>query len=89
MSAQETFQVYPNPTKTVISIDVEVSSACTALVYVYDITGKVVMEQLIHDELVPGKNTFSLNVAPLKQGTYFVKVVAGDQLFTTNMIIRR
>lgn len=82
-------KVYPNPAKTVTSIDVEVSSACTALVSVFDITGREVMKQMIHDELFPGKNTFNLNVAPLNPGTYILRVAAGDQLFTANMIISR
>ncbi len=82
-------KIYPNPAKTVINIDVELKAAATAMVSVFETSGRNVMDQQVHQNLHAGKNTFSLNVAPLKPGTYIVRVNAGKQVFSSNLIISR
>jgi hypothetical protein len=47
---------------------------------IYDLTGKMVKQAN------PNKSKFSLNVADLSKGVYFVKLNAGNKQATTKLI---
>jgi hypothetical protein len=64
--------VYPNPTRNVLSVDVNATEASTTLVQVSDLMGRVVLSQSV--SVNKGANLLPLNVTSLPSGTYFVKV---------------
>ena len=63
---------YPNPTRSIVTLMV-VGNKDRAEVEVYDIYGRLVMQQITSNE-----NT-NLNVSKLTSGVYMIKVKRGDE----------
>ncbi len=82
-------KIYPNPAKTVITIDVENEVVRDGMLTVFDTSGREVISMVTNEQFFVGKNSFNVNVAPLKPGTYIVRLVAGDKVFSANLIISR
>jgi hypothetical protein len=66
--------VYPNPTSSVVNVQLP-QSVSEAALYISDINGKVVHEQTLNsNKVVP------LDVSKLEQGVYILRVVSdGNQ----------
>lgn len=71
------FSVYPNPVRDVVNIS---AGESIQRVRVYDLTGRMVKQAN------PNTSDFSLDVADLSKGVYFVKLNAGDREATTKLI---
>jgi hypothetical protein len=69
--------LYPNPAKDIAMIS---SAESVDLVRVFDLTGRIVKQAS------PSKANFSLDVADLSKGVYFVKLNAGNKEATTKLI---
>lgn len=75
--AQNKFSVYPNPVKDVLNIK---SAASVDNVTVYDILGKVVLQEN------PGKISPAINMSGLASGSYLVKVTIGNTSDTVKVL---
>lgn len=69
--------LYPNPVKNTATIS---AAETIEMARIYDLTGKMVKQAN------PNKSKFSLNVADLSKGVYFVKLNAGNKEATTKLI---
>lgn len=65
--------VYPNPFKSVLSINLPIASEQKTTLSVSDVTGKVVLSQ----ELTAGSS--SVNLESLQQGVYFLELISGNE----------
>ena len=71
------FSVYPNPVKDMLNIK---STASVDNVTVYDILGKVVLQEN------PGKISPAINMSGLASGSYLVKVTIGNSSKTVKVL---
>ncbi|MCQ2374894.1 MAG: T9SS type A sorting domain-containing protein [Salinivirgaceae bacterium] len=70
--------IYPNPAKSYINIQLSDSDNEVAMIHCYDMTGKEVFAQ----ETELGLTT-KIDVTDLPQGLYFVRIIADDQILAT------
>lgn len=77
LSAVE-FNVYPNPTKGIFTIDLGTTE--DGQIQVLDYTGRIVLEKAIND------NSLQLDISEMPSGLYVVRVVSGGKLQTTKII---
>jgi trimeric autotransporter adhesin len=75
---------YPNPTKESVRVIVSSSVVEKANISVTDISGKVVKQ--LSNVLVAGENNININVSSLAAGTYYIRLVAGSEVRTTQFI---
>lgn len=75
--ATSSFSVYPNPVKDVLNIQ---SKASVDNVTVYDILGKVVLQEN------PGSISPTINMSNLASGAYLVKVTIGNSSKTVKVL---
>ncbi len=69
--------VYPNPTSTDINFKYNFTSNTNASVKVTDVTGRTVLVQDFGKQTV-GERNFSINVATLNTGMYYVELVTDE-----------
>ena len=73
----DSFSIYPNPVSDVLNIN---SKAAVDNVIVYDILGKIVLQDS------PGKISPSINMSSLPSGTYLVKVTIDNTSKTVKIL---
>ena len=80
--------LYPNPTKSELSIELNFEATDLIDVYIYDVTGRPVH---IQKNLTIGENNavkVKLN-SNIANGTYFVRVVSGEHSFSKGLIVKK
>jgi Fe-S-cluster-containing dehydrogenase component len=82
-----TMKVYPNPARVQTTLELQTKESGNAMLSVYDISGKEVMREANNYKFARGLNKFSLDISNLKHGTYIVRVVAGSEVFSANLVI--
>lgn len=70
-------EMYPNPTKGMVTLNFTDIDGKTGVVGIYDVTGKLVVEEPVS---VAGNAQKVLNLSTLAEGVYFVKIQLGDGL---------
>jgi len=80
-------QNYPNPTKGITYININLKRSMDLRLEVYDIIGKNVYSET-KKQLVAGNHTISFNSANLEPGIYNYTVIAGGQKSSRKMIIQ-
>ena len=80
----KTVIVYPNPTTDVFTIKVDIEAGTTAKVEVIDLTGKLVSTQTAKADTNGLETQVDINTLP--QGIYFVKVYAGNAVYTAKVV---
>jgi hypothetical protein len=73
--------VYPNPANKRLYFS---GVSEKALVYIYDISGKVVFQQYVNNQQQPQ----SLNLESLSPGTYVIKFLSKEHVFSTKIILQ-
>jgi trimeric autotransporter adhesin len=78
------FHLYPNPTQTSFTIEVQANSKLNLQMKVMDFRGREVMneQRVLHS----GKNTESIDVAELASGIYFVELRMGQEVLRRKLI---
>jgi hypothetical protein len=84
----ETINLYPNPATSASSLKFGLVQAADVQVQVVNALGQVVLSQN-PGRMGVGIHTIDLNVNNLPNGTYFVKLAAGNALETRTMIVNR
>ena len=77
--------LYPNPAHSNIYIEFNADKSAEADVYIYDISGKVVLSKAEFTE--KGLNSISIDLRDLPYGTYILKVTTDHQKFTKKFLI--
>ena len=72
----ELTSVYPNPTINTLNVVVSSPKAGKVTFVVSDITGKVIMNQVM--QVVVGDNNLPINVSHIAKGTYTIKAICAD-----------
>ena len=81
INATYSVSLYPNPAKSEVTLRVEGLNG-TATVSIIDMSGRTLMSDTLNGE------SLRLNVAPLAQGTYFVRV-SGENISTVRKLVVR
>jgi hypothetical protein len=79
----EIIDVYPQPAKDNLNIDIKFSHNDVSRLDLYDIQGKVLLSTVVNQN----SNNVSLDVSELNSGIYFVKVQSENNLYTKKVQI--
>jgi len=77
--------VYPNPTNDIVNISYTNFLRNPSIFTIYDVTGRVV-KTYTYNPPTEGKQNFSLNIAELKEGTYFYTLQVGEQTYNGKVV---
>ena len=72
--------VYPNPASDVVNIEVNDFSNFPRTVELYNVLGQKVLS------LSPALHTFSVPLYSLANGTYYLKIISGDKVYTQKLV---
>lgn len=78
--------VNPNPCSSQAVISYQLNKPCEVSLDLYSIDGKLV-KNLMNGYLMNGKHDHELNTAPFSEGLYFMKMTAGQKVYTTKLVI--
>ncbi|MDR1793710.1 MAG: T9SS type A sorting domain-containing protein [Bacteroidales bacterium] len=76
-------QIFPNPVEKTLYIDIQDITQFSQLI-IYDITGKIVLEQNIAAE-----GSVNIDVKHLKSGVYIIKLLQNDNTYVVQKFIKR
>ena len=76
--------IYPNPVSTFATLKFESTNNSFANVYVYDLSGRIVLSET--NSIKKGVNEISLDLSNLKSGSYVVQIVDGINVYTQKII---
>ena len=82
------FQIYPNPTNGISDIRYQISDIRFVLLDVYNIHGQKI-SMLVNEKRDVGEYVIRFDGSDLSAGIYFVRLQAGDQSESTQLIITR
>ena len=82
-------KVYPNPVKTLATIDLSVETPGKASVYVRDINGRIIKTIFLTDQLLKGNQQFELFTAGFDSGTYIVELRTDNQITQQKIIVSK
>jgi acyl-CoA thioesterase I len=71
------FRLYPNPSKDILNLEMEVKAKAPCEVIIYDLKGALCQKEIIPVS-ADGKQTFSIKTNKLSRGIYMLKVINGD-----------
>ncbi len=78
--------VFPNPAKTVATLEFYATNSSSGTIQVYTLQGKL-MKTIPVSNLMQGKNTIRFSVEDFDAGTYFVSVKLGSKQATTKFLV--
>lgn len=78
-------KLYPNPASDKISLQSAVFSQQSAIVEIYDLSGR----KLFEEQIMKGTSTVKINLRDLTNGIYFCKVEVGQKISTKKLIIQK
>jgi len=78
------FEIYPNPAKEYLNIELNEALTNNINLYIYDITGKPVK----YYNITPEKKLISLNIKGLKKGMYLIKFQVDNQNYSKKFLIQ-
>ena len=81
LASKNSFSISPNPATTTININIKELQNTTAVINIYDATGKVVKT------ISTTENNLSIDRGDLRGGIYFVRVLIGDRELTKKIIL--
>lgn len=81
----ELTRVFPNPASEQINVLLNLESSHQTQVTILDMTGRVLLEQAINNEIL-GVQNIPLNIADLQSGCYIVRVQSGEIVQSTQFI---
>jgi len=86
------FEIFPNPAVSVVSCQLSVVSSESAVVEIYDLNGKKLLEKQIPARPSggpAGTETVEINVSHLKSGVYFCKLNTEKYSITKKLLIQK
>ena len=81
--------VFPNPAANSIQLQLKQNITTSFKVSICNLHGQVVKTFIAAPSSSTGSNSFTYNVADLKNGTYFIKVITSQFSETTKLIIQK
>lgn len=80
MFIEQSFSIYPNPTKGIFNIDISGFEGEERNIQVYDISGKKIRE------VRNSNNTEEIDLSRYSSGLYFVRIIINDKLYLEKII---
>lgn len=77
-------KVYPNPVTTLATIELEATNNSEADIFVYDLSGRRVIQQ--QKQVTKGINKINLDLSGLNSGSYIIQVVIGSDIYSQKLI---
>lgn len=87
-AANFNLNVYPNPATTNVNVDFEIQNQTAVSVNVTDLSGKVVYTEDLGN-LNAGKHSANLSTDAMSSGVYFYNFVAGEQVITKKLVVKK
>ena len=84
---QLSLTVYPNPTTNELNIIAQNDIQADAKLVICDVQGKIISEE--NKNIRPGNNAWNINVSNYPNGLYFVKLIAGDRVQSSKVMISK
>ncbi|MBN2758315.1 MAG: aryl-sulfate sulfotransferase [Bacteroidales bacterium] len=78
--------IFPNPTKDIIHIQLSDNQSKVSSISIYDINGRLIKN---FDYEIENKELLSLNVNDLNEGLYFLKIQTDKQIITEQIVISK
>lgn len=78
------FELYPNPASSIVSLKSAVFSRQLAVVEVFDLNGRKLLEK----HIPIGTEEIELDVSQLKSGIYFIQMTAENKITTKKLILK-
>ena len=78
--------VYPNPVRNNAQVSVKLDNAASVSYVIYDLSGRVVIKSEV-GTYNKGTHTVNINTSNLSNGTYIIRVNAGDKSETTKFLV--
>ncbi len=85
IAVTDNFVVYPTPSDGKIYLAYQLSSAQTVSMDIYNVTGQKVASLISDDLQYAGRHTCNYTLGT--PGLYFVRIIAGNELFTRKVLI--
>ncbi len=79
------FNVYPNPSNEILTIDLLSSKTCMTEIKLADINNRILYED--HSQIAPGLNKAKLNLTKIGSGIYFLSVRDDTSVFSKKIVI--
>ncbi len=83
LDSQNKIKAYPNPTRTVLNLEVEIAAAQTLKVAIVDVLGRI----LYQSELTQS-GTYQVDLQELASGTYFLQTINSNGAKTQEAIVK-
>ncbi len=80
-------RTFPNPASEIFSVEFELPEDEFLDISLFDVNGRLV-KTFIRDRVKSGRNRFSLSVAPLSAGIYFLKISDEGSLMVSKKIVK-
>ncbi len=80
------FEMYPNPNKGMLNLDINVNNNTVANLEIHDITGRQVYNKQLY--LNQGPNNKLINLTQLSQGIYIIKLENDQMNYNRKLIIK-
>jgi hypothetical protein len=78
--------IYPNPSRSNITLAINLSQSTNVTIFIYDVNGKEVVF-IPHQWLQNGTHNLAVNVADLTQGLYVVKINTDNNSITQKLLL--
>lgn len=86
MALRYAFDVYPNPAAGEVQLRIGTQHTEAVRIELFDVTGRFLREQTV--TLVPGEQTLTFSLQPLKAGMYFVALNNGTARLTKRLAVK-
>lgn len=88
VGAKAAIEIYPNPSKNIANVSIDLEETSTIQLDVMDITGKVISTENL-GVMAKGNQLIRLNVANFADGFYFLNLKVGDEIVTRKFTVAK
>ena len=79
-------KVYPNPVKTIATVEYSITGASNVEITVYSLTGKLVYKQVVQQQM-QGTYTHKINTQDFSNGVYIISLTSNDERKVSKIIV--
>lgn len=87
--ASPTLESYPNPTNGTINIRYMLPQQADVTIEIYDLNGSKMMDLVSIDQMYEGTYIYPADLSELANGMYICRMVAGEKVFTSKIVLSK
>ncbi|MEO8759421.1 MAG: M1 family aminopeptidase [Bacteroidia bacterium] len=76
----ENIVIYPNPANNIVNVEINDLSNYPKMVELYNVLGQKILTG------TPAENKFSVSLSTVAAGTYYLKIISGDKVYTQKLV---